>query len=176
MNKDNPSQINEIIRFDEDYTVLIEDIIENKEFQKLENIEHHGTSRLKHSLRVSYHSYQICKILKLDYIAATRAGLLHDFFISDNNQTKKQKFISVFTHPKKALEKTQEYFEINEKEANIIKSHMFPLNIFLPEYMESWIVSIVDKIVGTYEFLEKYSLKQLHVPNIYLLVIIKIFS
>jgi len=175
MNKENTSLISELLT-DEDYTILIEDILENNEFKKLENIEHHGTSRLKHSLKVSYYSYQICRILGLDHIASARAGLLHDFFISDNERTKTERIISVFTHPKKALTNSLEHFELNEKEKNIIVSHMFPINLILPEYLESWIVSIVDKIIGTYEFLEKYSLKQLHVPNIYLLLLIKIFS
>ena len=160
---------------DEDYTMLIEDILENKEFQKLENIVHHGTSRLKHSIKVSYYSYQICKVLRLDHISAARAGLLHDFFLEKNN-IKKQKLKSFFIHPRIALKNAIEHFELNEKEKNIIMSHMFPINIILPEYLESWIVSIIDKIIGTYEFLEKYSLKQLHVPNIYILLLIKIFS
>ena len=68
----------------DDYTILVEDILENEEFNKLDTIEHHGTSRLKHSKRVSYYSYKVCKSLHLDYIAAARAGLLHDFFFSDN--------------------------------------------------------------------------------------------
>ena len=161
---------------EEDYKTLIEDILENQEFNKLEIIEHHGTNRLKHSMRVSYHSYQICKIMGLDYISAARAGLLHDFFLSNNERTKKERITSFFSHPKKALKNAMENFELNDKEKNIIESHMFPTNITLPKYLESLIVSIVDKIVGTYEFLEKYSLKQLHVPNMYLLVLIKIFS
>ena len=175
MNKENTSLISELLT-DEDYTILIEDILENNEFKKLENIEHHGTSRYNHSLKVSYYSYKICRILGLDHISAARAGLLHDFFLSDNERTKTERIISVFTHPKKALTNSLEHFELNEKEKNIIVSHMFPINLILPEYLESWLVSITDKIIGTYEFLEKYSLKQLHVPNIYLLLLIKIFS
>ena len=161
---------------DENYNILIEDILQNKEFTKLENIEHHGTSRLKHSKRVSYYSYKICKNLHIDYISAARAGLLHDFFISPQERNKKERIKSVFTHPKKALETANTYFELNDIEQNIIISHMFPLYITLPQYLESWIVSIVDKVVGTYEFLEKISLKHVYVPNIFLLTIIKIFN
>ena len=73
---------------DENYYCIVEDILENDEFNKLETIEHHGTNRLTHSKRVSYYSYEICKKLHIDYIAAARAGLLHDFFISENERTK----------------------------------------------------------------------------------------
>ena len=161
---------------DENYNTLIEDILKHKEFLKLENIEHHGTSRLKHSKRVSYYSYRICKSMHIDYISAARAGLLHDFFISPIEQTKKEKIKSVFTHPKKALKTANTYFELNDLEQNIIMSHMFPIYIALPQYLESWIVSIVDKIVGIYEFFEKISLKHVYVPNIFIALIIKIFN
>lgn len=161
---------------DENYNILIEDILENKEFIKLENIEHHGTSRLKHSKRVSYYAYKICKKLHIDYISAARAGLLHDFFISPQERNKRERIKSVFTHPKKALETAITYFELNDIEQNIIISHMFPLYITLPQYLESWIVSIVDKVVGSYEFLEKLSLRHIYVPNVFLLTLIKIFN
>lgn len=161
---------------DDEYNFLIKDILENEELKKLCNIEHHGTSRLIHSKRVSYYSYKICKQMHINYISAARAGLLHDFFISTQGRSKKERFKSVFTHPKKALETSNKYFELNDIEQNIIISHMFPLYIALPQYLESWIVSIVDKVVGSYEFLEKISLKHIYVPNIYLLTLIKIFN
>ena len=161
---------------DEKYNSLVKDILENEEFIKLENIEHHGTSRLKHSKRVSYYSYKICKKIHIDYISATRAGLLHDFFISPKERTKKDRIKSVFTHPKKSLDLANTYFELNDIEKNIIISHMFPLYTSLPQYLESWIVSMVDKIVGIYEFLEKISLKYIYVPNVFILTIIKTFN
>lgn len=161
---------------DENYSDLIEDILENEEFLKLGNIEHHGTSRLKHSKRVSYYSYRICKSIHIDYISAARGGLLHDFFISPLERTKIDRIKSLFAHPKKALQNANTYFELNDIEQNIIMSHMFPLYITLPQYMESWIVSIVDKAVGTYEFFEKISLKHIYVPNIFIAIIIKIFN
>lgn len=159
-----------------EYTIIIKDILENKKFNKLDKIEHHGTSRLMHSKRVSYYSYKICKYMHLDYIAAARAGLLHDFFYSNDNRTKTERLKSTFVHPKKSLENSIKYFNINEKEKNIVVSHMFPININIPKYAESWIVSIVDKIVGSYEFVETFLLKHAYIPNIYIFIIIKIFG
>ena len=34
---------------------------------------------------------------------------------------------------------------MNKKVENIILRHMFPLNITLPRYKESWVVSLMDK-------------------------------
>ena len=36
----------------------------------------------------------------------------------------------------------------NKKVGNIILRHMFPLNIVPPRYLESWIISSVDKYVS----------------------------
>ena len=76
---------------------------------------------------------------------------------AENKKTKKKRtgVTSLFTHSKVALKNASKIVYLNPKERNIIVSHMFPLGIHLPQYMESWIVQGVDKVVGTYEFIEK---------------------
>ena len=137
---------------DYEYKEIIKNIITNREFKKLETCPHHKSNRLEHSKRVSYYSYKVTKALKLNYVDTARAGLLHDFFLSENN-TSKEKMKSMFIHSKKSLQNSEELFYLSDKEKDIIYTHMFPLNINrVPKYLESWIVSIVDKIVATYEF------------------------
>jgi len=135
---------------DKDYFLIVNHILNNEEFKKIDGIEHHGISRFDHSFKISYFSYKICKLLHLDYECAARAGLLHDFFLSDENRTFKDKFLSTFTHPKKAVENSIKNFNISEKEENIIRAHMFPFYTALPKYAESWIIILVDKIIVTY--------------------------
>lgn len=161
---------------DEEYSSIIYSILQNDNFKKIEYIEHHGISRMTHSKRVSFYSYKICKILHLDYIAAARGGLLHDFFYSSESRTKKDRLYSTFVHPRESVKNSSEYFSVNAKEKDIIESHMFPLYKSIPKYMESWIVSLVDKIVAIYEFTNYISLKQLQLTNIYLVVLVNIFS
>lgn len=156
---------------DIEYNIIVDDILKNDIFNKINDIEHHGTTRMTHSKRVSYYSYKICKLLHLDYISAARAGLLHDFFISDNNRNKKERLKSTFIHPKEALKNANKYFDLNPKEQDIIITHMFPININIPLYMESWIVSTIDKIVGTFEFIKAFSLKYTYITNLYLALI-----
>ena len=36
----------------------------SEDFQKLEEIEHHGITRYEHSLKVSYYAYKISKFLR----------------------------------------------------------------------------------------------------------------
>lgn len=152
------------------YMDIIAPILENKDFNKLKDIEHHGVTRFDHSMKVSYYSYKLSKVLKLDYTEVARAGLLHDFFLSSEDRSAKDRFISTFTHPKKAVNQTKKYFELSEKEENIIHSHMFPLYCSLPKYAESWVVSLVDKIVGSYEFGKKFGYKIGYIFNIYAIV------
>ena len=51
---------------DNEYLNIVDDILYNKEFRKIDGSVHHGLSRLDHSLRVSYYSYRLSKILLLN--------------------------------------------------------------------------------------------------------------
>lgn len=148
-----------------DYIFLINDILNSKEFNKLKSIVHHGTTRYTHSIRVSYLSYKIAHLLKLNYKSVAKAGLLHDFFLSDVGRSSKSRVLSTFTHPKKASQNAKDYFGITEKEKNIIESHMFPFCLTLPIYSESWVVILSDKLIGVCEFIINISKNLRHVIN-----------
>lgn len=157
---------------DLEYFKIVENILDNEEFNKIKNIEHHGVNRFDHSVKVSYYSYKVAKALHLDYKGTARGGLLHDFFLSPEERTSKEKFISTFVHPKQALETAKSQFDLTPKEEDMIRSHMFPINISVPKYMESWIVSSVDKAVAVGELSLKFKFKLRYAYNILLLFMI----
>ena len=160
---------------DREYQFIINNILENDEFQKLNNIKHHNTTRMDHSLKVSYYSYKIAKSLRLDYKDVARGGLLHDFYINEiRNCNKIKDKILLFStkHPNEALINASNNFELSEKEENIIKSHMFPVDYRIPKYAESWIVSLVDKVLSFGEFSKRFSYKLGYIFNLYLLFIL----
>ena len=67
-----------------EFRTYIEDLFDNDTVQKLDRFtQHFHTSRLQHSLNVSYYSYRIAKVIGCDCRAAARAGLLHDLFWYD---------------------------------------------------------------------------------------------
>ena len=137
---------------DKKYLEIVDEILNNEEFNKLKEYRHHGIDRLTHSINVSYRSYRIVKFLRLNYKAAARAGLLHDFFFVNNQKIKLGERIKVlFKHPIYALENSKKYFKISKVEENIIKSHMFPLGLRIPIYIESWIVDLVDDFLSVTE-------------------------
>ena len=49
---------------------------------------------------------------------------------------------------------------------------MFPLNLNVPKYKESWLVTLVDKAVATKEQWNKYGYKFAYFANVYLLFLI----
>ena len=167
--------MNELDKYksDFDYMSLVLDILDNSKFQKTNTCRHHGLTRYEHSLRVSYYSYVLAKKLRLDYKSVARAGLLHDFFITEDLKESYRK-ISAFVHPYIALTNACKYFELNEMEKDIIITHMFPtLPHKVPKYLESWLVRLVDKVVATYEFYYSYAAPRIYkVSNLYIFLLI----
>ena len=160
------------IEKDIEYKEIVNHILTSDEFNKIKKIEHHGVTRFDHSLKVSYYSYKLAKTLRLDSEEVARGGLLHDFFMSAEDRTKKDRFISTFVHPKKAVKNADSVFSISEKEQDIIRTHMFPVNLAVPKYAESWLVSLVDKAVAIAEFSHKFGYKLAYFVNVYLLFFI----
>ena len=155
----------------EEFESIVSDIILNKDFNRLNKDMHHGITRYEHSMRVAKYSYIISKKLKLDKVEdITRAALLHDFYINEDledlNETKKLK-----AHPKIALENSLKYYDLTDIQKDIIVNHMFPVTHSLPKHKESWLVSLVDKGVGTYELLR---FKAPLYASIYLLFLLQI--
>ena len=130
---------------------IIQDIIDNDTVKQMKNFRQHcNTSCYKHCMQVAYFTYIACKKLKLDYISATRAAMLHDLFLYD--WRKKYRNIELpglhaFVHPQIALKNASEIFSLNELEKDIILKHMWPVTFALPKHRESYIVTIMDSIV-----------------------------
>ena len=167
------------IKNDGEYLDIINHILENKEFKQMEHIKHHNTTRMDHSLKVSYYSYKIAKSLHLDYEDVARGGLLHDFYTREVRKCEKIKdkiLLFSIKHPDEAVENASNNFELSEKEINIIHSHMFPIDYKIPKYAESWIVSLVDKVLSFGEFSKKFSRKLGYLSNLYLLFVLNIIK
>ena len=164
---------------DEEYMRIVSHILNNEEFSKLKDIKHHNSTRLNHCLKVSYKSYVIAKKLKLDYEDVARAGLLHDFYLGQVNEQKgvKDKFLLFTTqHPGQAVKNSLKYFNLSDKEIDIIRTHMFPVDIKVPKYAESWLVSFIDKTVSTKEFSQKFSNKLSWTLNISIIMLFNILK
>ena len=156
----------------DEFLNIINDIINNNKFRELDNELHHGITRYCHSYRVAKGTYSFCKLLHLDYKKATRGALLHDFYLDKDFMIEKSTKV-LSAHPNVALVNAKENFIISDLEANIIKSHMFPLNRITPKYKESWIVTLVDKGVAIYEM---YRFKFKLVANIWAIFLFNLLT
>ena len=117
----------------EEFEEIIKPIIENDEVQKMKNYRQHADSSCyDHCMNVAYYTYYICKKLNLDYKSAARASMLHDFFLYDwRVKSDDRKGFHGFRHPRISLENAEKYFDLNEKEQDIILKHMWPITIKL---------------------------------------------
>lgn len=157
---------------DDQYKEIVKDILNDDEFNLMKRIEHHGITRYDHSLKVSYYAYKMAKKLRLDSYKTARAGLLHDFFLTDNDINQIKKIKNTFTHNKLAAKNAKNRFDLSTLEINIIEGHMFPLNLTVPKYAESWIVNLVDKGVALKEFSEKFGYRLNYATNFLFLVLL----
>lgn len=131
------------------------EIINSLNMQKeKEFIQHGSVSVFDHCLNVATMCVKIASlnIFKVDYSSLIRGALLHDYFLYDWHNNQNKEGLHGYRHAKIALKNAKRDFNINNIEANMIKSHMFPLNLFsVPKYNESIILCIADKICATKE-------------------------
>lgn len=154
-----------------EFNNIISDILKHEAFLKLKNENHHGITRLDHSINVAKLTYYFAKKSRMkNYISVTRAALLHDFFSNDQLEGE----IKVLNHPAVAAENAKKYFDISDLEYSMIKTHMFPMTFSIPKNKESWLLVSSDKLVASYEML-KYKVPQ-YTGMYYLLLINIIFT
>jgi uncharacterized protein len=118
-------------------------LTEHPDVDKLSRFRHHSdVNRLEHSLEVAWISYLLAKRLSLDHVAVVRGAILHDLFFYDWWHEGPR--LHGIYHPRISLKNAKEITALSSKEKDIIKKHMWPLTLFPPRYMESWIVCLVD--------------------------------
>ena len=92
----------------------------------------------------------MCRI-RADMRALVRGALLHDYFLYDWHEKDKSHRLHGFIHAERALKNAESDFRLTDIERNMIRAHMFPLNLVLPRYRESVLLCVADKICATRE-------------------------
>lgn len=146
---------------DKDFMEILNDILNNDTVRDMKKYrQHYDVSTYEHCLNVAYLSYKICKKLKWDYKSMARAAMLHDLFLYDWRNSKKELKLDgyhAFVHPKIALDNASKIFELNKKEKDIILKHMWPITLTFPKYREAYVITLTDKISAIQESLNYYS-------------------
>lgn len=128
--------------------VLTEVCRHSRMMQSVHYMQHGSTSVFRHSVAVAYVSLWLARYIRLRVRERTliRGALLHDYFLYDWHEKDDSHKWHGFYHAGKALHNAQEDFDLNEIEQDMIRRHMFPLNLTPPRYRESWLLCIADKI------------------------------
>ena len=134
---------------------IVKDYINHPKVLEMREYLHHGVNRYDHSFRVAYHTYRVTKRLHLNYVSATKAAMLHDFFLNEVERFPRAKRYR--KHPSVAVINAKRYFTINSFEEDIILNHMFPITLIPPKSIEGLIVDFVDDVISIYE--KCYSMK-----------------
>lgn len=149
---------------DNEFQNILNDLLLNEKVNQMKKYrQHYDVSTFEHCYNVAFINYKICKKLNLDYVAATRAGMLHDLFLYDWREKRphdRWSDLHAFKHPKIALENAKQVCKLTTKEEDIILKHMWPVTLKLPQYKESYIITIADKYSAILEGIRYYSKKQ----------------
>jgi len=149
-----------VVRKDLEFANLCKDLVDDENILKMKDYPQHGrVSTYEHVFRVAFLAYFICKKLyiKVDYRALIMCCILHDFYLYDwHNHTKGMPLFKKhgFVHPMIARDNAKKYFDVDDKVARAIESHMWPLNINeIPNSKEAWLLCIADKLEASMEII-----------------------
>ena len=97
-------------------------------------------------------------MVKNKLLYATIAAMLHDLFLYDwRIKQPGRKGLHAFRHPYVAYKKASALFLLNKKEKDIIIKHMWPVTVIPPKYLESYIITFVDKYCALKEAYNYYT-------------------
>lgn len=134
---------------------IFNEITTSPKYQVLKTFHQHGPySVYDHSIRVYHTCFKIVKKLhlkKIDKSALAKSALLHDYFLYDwhDKDCPRHHFTQ---HPRRAIKNARRDFGLTEKEAKIIRCHMFPASLKVPSSKEALILTLADKHCAFYEF------------------------
>lgn len=155
-----------MIKQDEEFEKIISNIASNPYVLDMKNFRQHcDTNTYDHCYMVAYTCYKICKWLNLDYVKATRAGMLHDFYLYDWREKSTWHKWHAFKHGNFACLNASKVFDLSEKELSMIKTHMWPVTPIIPSSMEGIVITIADKYCATCESL-RYFFKLVNRNNV----------
>ncbi|MEE3419629.1 MAG: HD domain-containing protein [Lachnospiraceae bacterium] len=126
-------------------------------------IQHGTTTTYDHVFRVSAIAYEINHVLHLGVNdeKLIEAAVLHDYYLYDWHNHGDH--AHGFHHPYIAEENARRDFAIDDDVASMIRTHMWPLNLFdVPSSRGAWVLTCADKISALAEMREAHNQKSQH--------------
>ena len=97
-------------------------------------IQHGCVTTYEHCMRVAAISFWLNRRLNLgcDEASLVRGAFLHDFYLYDWHEPHPEAGLHGFSHPAIALANAEQRYTLNDRERNVIRSHMWPLTLLTP--------------------------------------------
>ena len=147
----------ERFRYNNEYLNTVYDLMRDPAVQSMRWLPQHraGVSCYDHCVLVSFSSWRVCRALGFNHRAAARGGLLHDFYLYNwRDRSSHPGVRHAWEHPDIALNNARARFAVTDTEADIIRSHMFPLTLTKPHHTpEAVVVGMMDKLCALAELL-----------------------
>ena len=134
----------------------VSDILADEAVRSMDAFPQHrtGFSCYRHCIWVSQISFRLCGALGWNAREAARGALLHDLYLYNwMDRGLPGLWRHLLDHPAQALENAKARFPLTDREADIIRSHMFPISTVRHHYRESVIVELSDKFCALSETL-----------------------
>ena len=142
---------------DIEFAHLLRGVADHPKAQEMKKyIQHSDVSTYNHCLKVARLSFRTARKLRLkvDERALVIGAFLHDYYLYDWHTYGDH--LHGYHHADRALFNALRDFSIGEKEGEIIRTHMWPLNLTrFPGSKEALIVCLVDKFVSAKETLNR---------------------
>ena len=128
----------------------LSDYINHPKVREMRSFTQHGSiTTYDHCERVAEMSLKLNRRFRIgaDEEKLAVGALLHDFYLYDwHDDDGGSHRLHGFTHPEQARQNAVEVFDIDEKEQEIIRTHMWPLTLSaIPKSREAAIVCLADK-------------------------------
>lgn len=136
---------------------ILKPYLDDPEVLRMKHYVQHGTvSTYEHCMRVAVRSLQISHFSRkpVNRESLVIGSFLHDFYLYDWHDATSHEGLHGFHHPEAARKNAAERFEINRKEQDMIRSHMWPMTFFHPpKNREAILLTVADKMCSMEETL-----------------------
>lgn len=134
-------------------------LLDNEHVKSMGGFVQHGSvSTLEHCISVAETCFAINRRLPICFNekSLVKAALLHDFYLYDWHIKSELNRLHGFHHPSIAAENARKLIGVTDKEADAIKTHMWPLTITkLPKNREAWLLCFADKYCAMKETVKR---------------------
>lgn len=137
------------------YWDILNELLQKDCLQQLKKYrQHRYTTTYDHCRHVAVMSYTFARKwhLHINEQSLAVACMFHDYYLYDIKDEHLGPWHHGTRHAAIAIRNAEKVYPLNQLEKNIIRSHMWPLNITrIPTSKEAWLVCLADKICAVEE-------------------------